>query len=250
MANVRFPENLDGSNDPWVVFTSQQAQYSRRNRSVGEILVDGNIGNSVALYFPTGFAVADSLNYESAEEGIGGMVANKLMNQGVKTTALSAIDFENVATAAGATGRSLLRSLPAGAGRVIARNQRRVTNPREFMLFSSPNIREFSFSFVFVPQSKQEADMVPEIIKFFRRSAYPQETALEYILPDTFNVAYKQANDGIIKLPELACTSIGVTYNPNSISFFRDNGMPVETNLELSFTELKPINRSLVNEGY
>lgn len=246
MADLRFPENLDGNSDPWIVFTTQTAQYTRRNRSIGDINFNSG-GNSVALYFPTGFAVSDSLNYESFEEGLGGFAANKMLAGGAKAEDVLGQDFTSVA---GSAASQALRSIPLGVGAVVARSQRKVTNPREFMMFSNPSIREFSFSFTMIPQSETEAQAIPEIIKFFRRAAYPVERVLDYIFPDTFNVSYRQVDSGVIKLPEIACTSIGVTYNPNSISFFRNNGIPVETNLELSFTELRPINRALVESGY
>lgn len=245
----RFPENLDGNTDPWILFTTQSAQYKRRNRSVGDIDLDSKDGNSVALYFPTSHTINDNINYESFEEGFTGFLVNRMLSGGARVEDVTNIDFGESAAAVGRTSLRNLSSVRPG-GSVVTRNQGRVTNPREFMMFKSPGIRTFSFSFTFIPQSKSEADSVPEIIKFFRSAAYPEETPLEYIFPDTFNITYQQANEGIIKIPELACTSVSVVYNPNSISFFKNNGMPVETTLELSFTELRPVNRTLVEEGY
>lgn len=246
MAQIRFPENLDGYNDPWVVFTTQKPSYKRSNRSTGETQQQEG-GDQVALYFPSGHTISDSLNYESYEPGVGGLVFNRVFgNESSDTEEITNQELVGAAT------RSALRGVgDALTGGSVSRSQQRVTNPREFMMFSSPGIREFSFSFTFVPQSQTEADAVPRIIQFFRRAAYPEETdGIEYKFPDAFNISYRQANEGIIKIPEVACTSITVTYNPNSISFFKNNGMPVETTLELSFTELRPIARSLVDQGF
>lgn len=261
MASIRFPEDLDGGTDPWIVFSTQRPQYSRRNRSVTEVQINdsppfpgGPIaggagaggGNSVALYFPTGHTINDSLGYESQEEGIAGLAISRILSGGGGAQEIVNADIGEAAKGAGA--RAAAAALPGGA--VFTRSRGRVANPREFMMFKAPSIREFSFSFTFIPQTKGEADSLPNIIRFFREAAYPVETLTEYIFPDTFRIAYKNGGGGIIKIPEVACTSINVTYNPNSISFFRDNGMPVQTTLELSFTELKPISRQLVGEGF
>jgi hypothetical protein len=247
MAQIRFPEDLNGFSDPWIVFSTQRPRYDRSNRSTGEIRTEG--GSQVALYFPTNHTISDSINYESQEEGMTGRAINRLQQQGAD---ISDITKESVQAVAEGIGRGVTRGAAAAlpGGSVIARNQGRVTNPKEFMMFKSPGIREFSFEFTFIPQSEQEAESVTDILRFFRSAAYPEEAALEYKFPDTFNISYRQALGGIIKIPEVACTAISVVYNPNSISFFRNNGMPVETNLSLSFTELRPISKQLVEQGF
>jgi len=54
----------------------------------------------------------------------------------------------------------------------------------------------------------------------------------------------------MIRIPEVALTSVNVAYNPNSISYFRYDNMPVEITMELSFQELRPIDRSMVEQGF
>lgn len=144
-------------------------------------------------------------------------------------------------------------SLGGEAGRALYdRSRGQVTNPREFMLFKAPAIRAFSFSFEFVPSSANESASVTQIVRFFRKSAYPREHGggLDYVFPDTFTIQYQLVGDSIVRLPELACTSVTVTYNPNTSSFFQVNNAPVQVNLVVEFTELKPISRELVEAGY
>lgn len=262
MAEIRFPEDLDGFNDPWIVFSTQRPQYSRTGRSTREVKTnDGPVRNtpgapgtrgpaaarSVSLYFPTGHNISDSLGYDSQEEGVAGALIDKFISNQSGAQEITREDVGDILTGSGTRAASAV--VPGGA--VFSRNRGRVANPREFMMFKAPSIREFSFSFTFIPQSEKEAESLPNIIRFFRQAAYPIETSTEYIFPDTFVISYRGVGGGrIIKIPEVACTSINVTYNPNSISFFRDNGMPVQTTLELSFTELKPISRQLVDEGF
>jgi hypothetical protein len=244
MANLRYPENLNGSDTPWILFNTQKPQYNRR---VNEAKVSST-GESVGLYFPTGHTVADELNYDTGEMGLVGGLIDKFATGGVTKNAV-----EKTVASARALGNVGARTAARGfgAGDVYNRANQRVPNPQEFMLFKSPGMRSFSFSFTFVPQSQTEADTVPRIIKFFRVAAYPVELdSLEYQFPDTFAISFQQSPDDIIRMPELACTGVSVTYNPNSMSYFTNGNQPVETTMELSFTELRPISRSLVEQGF
>ena len=255
MANLRFPETLDGESSPWILFAAQKPSYDRRGGDVKE----SGTGDSVGLYFPTGLTVSDELNYDTGELGLLSNAAINRISSGegaARSTTDNIIDLVTSTAKEGTAnaGRRSLRKLTGIAGAESAYNRatQTVTNPQEFMLFNSPGMRSFSFSFSFLPQSQSEADIVPQIIRFFRRAAYPVElNTLEYRFPDTFSVSYSEGtSDNIIKMPELACTSIGVTYNPNSMSYFVRGNQPVETTLELSFTELRPISRSLVEQGF
>lgn len=245
MSNIRFPETLDGTTSPWILFTSIQPSFNRRVNDIKQ----SSTGNSVGLYFPTGFNVSDELNYDTESLGtITGTVLNAM--EGGNSGA-SGVTKDNVLDLTTNTAKRFAAGA-IGAGSAFSRATQTVTNPQEFMLFNSPGMRSFSFSFNFIPQSQNEADTVPQIIRFFRRAAYPVElNTLEYQFPNTFAVSYSEGtSENIIKMPELACTSVSVTYNPNSMSYFVQGNQPVETTLELSFTELRPISRSLVDEGF
>ena len=244
MANLRFPETLDGTFSPWILFASMRPTYNRRANASQE----SQTGDSVGLYFPTGLNVSDELNYDT--ESLGALTATALNAMEGNKSGAAGITKDNVLALTEDTAKGLAFGA-VGASSVFNRATREVRNPQEFMLFNSPGMRSFSFSFTFLPQSQKEADTVPRIIQFFRKSAYPRElNTLEYEFPDTFAISYSQSSDDIIRMPEVACTSVGVTYNPNSMSYFTRGNQPVETTLELSFTELRPISRSLVEQGF
>jgi hypothetical protein len=119
------------------------------------------------------------------------------------------------------------------------------------MLFRAPTIRQFGYNFTFIPKSETEATSVPKIIRFFREAAYPSmhSGGIDYVFPDAFIVKYI-GTESMIKIPEVVCVAVNVTYNPNSVSFYRLDNMPVEITMQLSFQELKPIDQSLVAQGY
>jgi len=245
MANLRYPENLDPEFSPWILFSTQKPQYDSRINAAKV----SQTGDSVGLYFPTGYNVSDTLGYDTGELGLFGGSIDNFVGGGITTENVNNLVTSAKESLGGASQRSLASGI--GAGDIYNRANQRVANPQEFMLFKSPGMREFSFSFTFLPQSETEADTIPQIIRFFRRAAYPVELdSLEYRFPDTFAVSFQQSPDDVIRMPEVACTGVNVTYNPNSMSYFTNGNQPVETTLELSFTELRPISRSLVEEGF
>jgi len=245
MANLRYPETLDGTFSPWILFATQRPQYDRRANAAKV----SQTGESVSLYFPTGHNVSDTLGYDTGELGLFGGSINKFIGGGITTENVNSLVTSAKESLGDASQRGLASGI--GAGDVFNRANRRVANPQEFMLFKSPGMREFSFSFTFLPQSQTEADVVPRIIQFFRVAAYPRELdSLEYQFPDTFAISFQQSSDDVIRMPEVACTGVNVTYNPNSMSYFTNGNQPVETTLELSFTELRPISRGLVEQGF
>jgi len=264
IGNLRYPINLDGDGSPWVIFSTHRPRYVRDSTKINTDVT----GDSVAMYIPSGFAVSDSIRYESHQEGLLG-VALERFNKGTITdvtmddiTSIAAENTENIASslsaaAGGAVGGgpgALLGLAVPSAGDIKARIQRgrgRIMNPREYMMFKAPNMREFPFNFTFIPQSEEEAKEVPKIIRFFRRAAYPSmhQRGVDYIFPDAFSITFGQTKS-MIKVPEVVLTSVNVAYNPNSISYFERGNMPVEITIEMSFQELRPIDRGMVEEGY
>jgi len=264
IGNLRYPIDLDGDGNPWVSFSTHRPRYVQNSTKINSDVT----GDSVAMYIPSGFAVSDSIRYESHQEGLLGPIIERF-NQGTLTdvsmddiTSIATQNTENIASlltaaaggaAGGGPGALVGAALPS-TGDIKALFQRergRIMNPREYMMFKAPNMREFPFNFTFIPQSEEEAETVLKIIRFFRRAAYPamHQRGIDYIFPDAFTISFGQT-ESIIRVPEVALTSVNVAYNPNSISYFERGNTPVEITMEMSFQELRPIDRGMVEQGY
>ena len=242
----------------------------------------------VGIYLPAGFSISDTASWEQADTGAFGRlvqsfqrgtftndirtIGGNIMDDGLGDPDASAVLLSNVGTAIGggalglaakATGKipgigSLLSgvagfSLLNIAAQELRKTSQTVLNPRQFMLFTGPSLRNFSLSFNFVPSSARESDMVHSIVKWFREGMYPElsQTGLSYIFPSAFMLTFENVGeDSIPRLPELALQNLSVTYNPNTMSYFERDGRPVEVNLELSFAELEPIHKDMVRRGY
>jgi len=259
--NMRYPRTLGAGGEPSVLFTTHRAMYNNVGNDVSIVPT----GNSVALYIPTNTSIADSLRYEGVQTGVVGAAMEKGVTN-FTSDDLEAIAFQNAEALGGIAGGVLgsnagtVAAVVTGGGvagivgnvkNEFSKNRQRVMNPREFMLFKSPTLRQFAFNFTFVPSNEAEAMDVPEIIKFFRMAAYPSlhTGGIDYVFPDAFRIQFLESKH-MIKIPEVVCISVNVTYNPNSISYFRVDNLPVDIQLQLQFQELMPMDQGLVERGY
>lgn len=264
VGHLRYPSNIGQGTGraPCIQFITKRAQY---NPSANSVSLNSS-GNSVTMYIPTNVSISDSLRYESASTGAVGAIMEKGMTN-LTGDDIGAIAFQNAEAIAGIAGgivgsaggtAGILVGAGGTAGIVgnikaeLSQTRQRVMNPREFMLFRSPVIRQFGYNFTFIPMSGAEAQSIPRIIRFFREAAYPSMHAggIDYVFPDAFAIKYLNTESSFIKIPEVVCISVNVTYNPNSVSYYKLDNMPVEISLQLSFQELKPIDQSLVAQGY
>ena len=244
--------------------------------------------DAVSMYMPVGFQMQDAVTWEMEDTGGFGRVAQSLLkgtvgqdlstvwnaitDGGLKDANVSSIltghGDKGVAALVG-TATSRLGSSTAGkaiggllgvtagiaGGNVFfteARKDSQATiNPRQFMLFRSPNIRNFNLEFHFVPTSQHESDMVQNIIRWFRVGLYPEITNLElaYIFPAAFIVEFHNMGNSIPNLPELALQSVDTNYNPDTMAYFESNNRPVEIRMTLAFSELQPLHKDLVARG-
>lgn len=227
----------------------------------------------VDLYLPIAFQVNDMLQYDQASLGtIGGAVAAGMQSgqgvmsgigQGIDRAGNSIFEFFKSGAFAGEASRigaaSLARVLPQGIGSAINISARITINPNLRTKFNGVNIREFTFQFKFIPKSGRESAAVKDLVKFFRFHAYPEEIpgkgafsiALDY--PNMFKIRLLSNVNGKFRhvgTPIKYCylRNISAVYNPTTPVLHAD-GAPTEVDLNLSFTEYKPLSREdIMNE--
>ena len=264
---ARYPNSVEQTDDPFVLFTKHRAKYNNRGNTAR---VDMITTDHVSLYMPMGFAINDQAVFETAATGVLGGAASALISGADPTnvtrsdvTAIAMNSAEQLGTAAGGIISSrvggivgaILGGIGAGtvakaAAQEYSKQAQVSVNPREFMLYKSPGMRNFSFRFRFIPDSEGESKVAEEIVKWFRRGMYPTAAGqYSFNFPDAFQIEIKNMQ-GIPKLPEVFLESCSVTFNPNSMSYFKQNNRPVEINLSLEFKELQPITRENINEGF
>jgi hypothetical protein len=119
-----------------------------------------------------------------------------------------------------------------------------VYNPNVELLYHTPVLRQFSFSFRFLPSSAHEAAAVRNIIRTFKKWSAPEINGQMFNVPHVWQVQYRQP-DMMGKFKKAALTTVNVQSNPTSgyHTTFSD-GMPVEYSIGLGFMEVDVVTRT------
>ena len=150
----------------------------------------------------------------------------------------------------------------AGANRLLTRQTGAIMNPNMELLFDSPQLRNFTFSFLLSPRSEKESKTIVKIIRFFKQGMSPIRSKSRLFLrsPHTFRLAYKHkatqldmegkdkdknkpATDHkfLNKFKECAMNGFGVDYTPNGQYSTYEDGSMTAYQVTMNFQEIVPI---------
>ena len=162
-------------------------------------------------------------------------------------------------------GSALLNVLQVGLTpeAILARGQGVVPNNNLALLFNSPTLREFTFTWKLTPRSREEATRVNNIIRFFKQGMAPKKSITSktgnasYFLgtPNVFDLSFRTTKKGVdnfffdgddrnhsvVRIKTCACTGCAVNYTPDGMWNAYERGQPVSLTMSLRFSELEPI---------
>ena len=154
---------------------------------------------------------------------------------------------DNAKALIGAKAAAAALNIPGGANALLSRTSGVIINPNMELLFDSPTLRSFGFSFKLSPRSATEANQVLGIIRFFKQAMVPKAKEGNLFLgsPDSFKVEYLFGNNkphpGLNRFKECALETVQVNYTPEgTYNSLRDGIMP-SYEMELRFRELDPV---------
>lgn len=214
----------------------------------------------IQLYMPQALQLNENIQYNQVDLGPGGLSAIGAMNAG--SSLVSAVSrglsegLESIfnlatgqiaGTAAQVAAARISQAIPkVGLKAAAATALQTGINPGTRMIFDRPNIREFTFTFRFIPTSAAEANQVEQIIKIFREEMYPESLDIAngipagYRFPNLFQVEFKflGADARFPKMQKSYLRNCQVVYNPNGMTFHSD-GHPTEIDMTLVFQEYR-----------
>lgn len=184
-----------------------------------------------------------------------------------------ALGLAGLFSQAGATGTEAALVAASGIGAVgdkyrdafLQKNLGYALNPQLEILYSGPKNREFIFSFKFTPRSSPEADAVWDIIHTLKFHAAPEynindgkQQARYLVPPSQFGLDFQRVeSDGNlitdVTLPRVGpcvLTNIDVNYAPSGKYATFYDGMPVEIQMQLSFTETIILTKDDIRNGF
>ena len=230
------------------------------------------LNTAISMYMPTGVKATYGANYQDSAIGQGARFAADLYSDvmgGTKASdavmATLTNDFpQAVREAAILAALKLAENVPGfqGATDVLGMATGEVVAERLELAFRNINKRKFQYTFKMLPKSREEADMVHEIVLAFKKHMSASfkngnRSGKTLIVPDTFNIEYMYnggANQYIHKISECVLETVDVSYGGDRYKTFAavegKGAPPVETTLSLNFAELELISRERIEEGF
>jgi hypothetical protein len=134
---------------------------------------------------------------------------------------------------------------------ILSRGLGVVPNSNMQLLFNNVTLRSFNFSYMMSPRSKEEANMVNMILRFFKQGMAAKKKTLQaggaslYLgTPNVFKLEYKsggQAIPGVNKFKICALTGFGVNYAGAGQWAAYDGGQPATVVMTMGFREIEPV---------
>ena len=139
---------------------------------------------AISLYMPPQVSVSYGMNYQDKEVGLlaetGSKIFNEILNtkswSDVSTTATNIRDQLGKGTWQSVKMASIAAAdtIAPGARTVIALDRGAIITPRMEMMLEGVSRRSFSYTFIFIPKSAQEAAIVEDIIYAFKFHMHPE----------------------------------------------------------------------------
>jgi hypothetical protein len=162
---------------------------------------------------------------------------------------------KNLSPFAISAGLGLLPGAGGGLGKVLfAAGAGMVTNPMMEMIYSAPDFRTFTFSFMFYPRDEQEAfelQLILDRLRFHQAPEIKSNTGGFFLIPPSeFDIQFYYngvINKNIPQISTCVLQNIDVDYAPNGWAAYEvpkqpqpgigGTGMPVAIRLNLQFRE-------------
>ena len=200
-----------------------------------------------------------------------GDIAGTMAAAGIIKGKVAGADLLNVITDMGkaAAGGLLKKFAGTQGGQAVSKATGQILNPHKAMVYQGPGgFRTFSFTFVLVPKSADEAKEIFNIVKFFKRRMHPGTgtgaginsiSSVTLTYPDEFEIKYyvnESLVDGsdftkpLFKIHNCFMESFATDYTTSSLVSFLDDGNPLTTTISMSFKETQLLTKKDIDAGY
>jgi len=217
---------------------------------------------TVVLPIPAGISDANQAGWQSGTMNAGQMVLAqiglKTVTEGFAKGGQEVTDqIKNIGTnkdeVKTALSGAIVGAATGDSAALLQRTTGQIINPNVELLFSQPQLRQFSFAFQMSARTPEEGATILKIIRFFKQGMAPIKTQGNLFLksPHTFRLNYERRSrehKGLNKFKECALTSCGVEYTPDGNYAAYEDGVMTSYRMTLGFSELEPIFNNDYNE--
>ena len=168
-----------------------------------------------------------------------------------------------------AAGGALKKFAGTQGGQAVSKATGQILNPHKAVVYQGPGqFRTFSYTFVLVPKSADEAKEIFNIVKFFKRRMHPGTgtgaginniSSVTLTYPDEFEIKYYVNNklvDGsdstkpLFKIHNCFMESFATDYTTSSLVSFMDDDQPLTTTISMGFKETQLLTKKDIDAGY
>ena len=183
-----------------------------------------------------GIALAALQNSKNVPGGLSGALSGLM----------DSVRDNNAVIKDGIAGGTAAAAVGANINSILGRTQGMILNPNLELLFQKPSLRPFTFQFKMSPRSKDEAEEILKIIRFFKQGMAPirEQSRLFLKTPHTFKIKYVQLGEEskfLNKFKECALLSCSVQYTPEGNYAPYEDGAMSSYQMSLQFKELEPV---------
>ena len=274
--DLKYPETLNVNQDTLriAILKFEGRQFARANAdgSGGRLGFDDrsswtkrSIG-SVILPVPNAVSDSNSASWGEDKMNAGQIMASDIAMKAIGGGMESGMDAVSKGIDAGkiAGGDEVKDALKqyfvgqaTGVKGILARTEGKIINPNMELVFNSPQLRDFSFTWKMSPRSEAESIVIKKIIRMFKQSMSVKRTPAQLFLraPNTYKLQFihaatRKEHDFLPLVKECAMTGFTVNYTPDgNYATYRNSAM-VAVELSMTFKELEPIfNDDYKNDG-
>ena len=232
---------------PMVVFTQNNNTASSNSRLRSPVPM-------ISLPIPIGIATADKSSYTDKGLGFLGNTVAESLQGGVNTDAIKGVfdkakqQFEGSKEEIAALVLNGVKSVSPNISSAANIGAGTFLNPYMNTEFSGVDTRSFSFKFTLIPTSKDEANLIRQIVYAFRSGIYPVSSGFQLLYPPSWTIRFVALSGGaeikeldhIPKIFSCYLDSVNSTFN-SSNNMWRNDSAPFATELSLSFKETRAL---------
>jgi hypothetical protein len=258
------------------------------------------IQTSIALYMPPNVSVNYTPNYTDVDVGAfsGAIIAGVDLIEKQLTGTLASGEgmtlgkrmFDEFTEMAKKGAYKTMDAVAPGIRALMQVKSGRIISNKMELSFEGVARREFTYTFIFIPKSEQEAKVVEQIIYMFKYHALPEwadswevdnqsspamsgmhpaikgksskkSVGRSMTIPDTFDIEYMYQgaeNNFLNKISTCFCTNVSVQYGGDRYVAYgstknmmdQSGNPPQRTTLTLTFKEMEIMTKDRVSQGY
>ena len=280
--NLRYPYNIDGSSDfirfeffdykpalvggpPTTLLaynTSATSKGLKRAEKTEPIII--TMPNDVSTNFGGNWGGKNLTGLAALVGGTAAATVNAAKGGKFNLSNLTTQGGQYLSGAAGAAAEDILKTMTSkitnapGMGSNLNTNDvlglvgTVIVNPNTELLYEGLSLREHGYNFKLIAFSQEEAKVIDEIVKTFKRAVLPKGAGQKFAglegrnfigIPNVCQVSFHQSGGGENKyLPKYkmsAITGVNVDYITEGQYMTFDDGRPIGVNLRVTFKELK-----------